>query len=182
MIARGLFTESKKLRIFDFDDTIVKTNSFIYVTHADGRKSKLTPGQYAVYNEKPGDEMDYSDFQNVKEPTELKKTTNVLRRIMRSSGGFGVYILTARSAYKPIKNYLRDIGVNSNNIYVVALASNNPQDKSDWIETMIDDKGYDDVYFADDSEKNVKSVKDMLRGKNVRWRVQHIKEHKSYKI
>ena len=32
-IARALFTESKKLRVYDFDDTLVKTNSFIYVTH-----------------------------------------------------------------------------------------------------------------------------------------------------
>ena len=33
MIARSLFTESKKLRVFDFDDTLVKTTSFIYVTN-----------------------------------------------------------------------------------------------------------------------------------------------------
>jgi phosphoglycolate phosphatase-like HAD superfamily hydrolase len=47
-LARTLFTEDKKLRVFDFDDTLVKTTSFIYVTHADGKKQKLTPGQYAV--------------------------------------------------------------------------------------------------------------------------------------
>jgi phosphoglycolate phosphatase-like HAD superfamily hydrolase len=50
MISRSLFTESKKLRVFDFDDTLVKTTSFIYVTN-NGKKSKLTPGEYAVYNE-----------------------------------------------------------------------------------------------------------------------------------
>ncbi len=47
-ISRTLFTEDKKLRIFDFDDTLVKTNSFIYVTHKDGKKSKLSPGQYLI--------------------------------------------------------------------------------------------------------------------------------------
>ena len=40
---------------------------------------------------------------------------------------------------------------------------------------MIDEKGYDDVYFADDSEKNVNAMKGMLRKKDIRWRVQHIK-------
>ena len=45
MIARSLFTESKKLRVFDFDDTLVKTTSFIYVTNK-GKKRKLTPSQY----------------------------------------------------------------------------------------------------------------------------------------
>ena len=71
-ISRSLFVESKKLRIFDFDDTLVKTNSFIYVTHKDGRKSKLNPGQYAVYNEKPGDVMDFTDFQKVTDPKLIK--------------------------------------------------------------------------------------------------------------
>ena len=46
----------KKLRVFDFDDTLVKTTSFIYVTNK-GKTRKLTPGQYAVYKEKPGDEF-----------------------------------------------------------------------------------------------------------------------------
>ena len=50
MIARSLFNESKKLRVFDFDDTLVKTTSFIYVTNGS-KKRKLTPGEYAVYNE-----------------------------------------------------------------------------------------------------------------------------------
>ena len=40
MIARSLLTESKKLRIFDFDDTLVKTTSYIYITHSNGKKSK----------------------------------------------------------------------------------------------------------------------------------------------
>lgn len=182
MINRGLFLESKKLRIFDFDDTLVKTKSFVYVNQANGRKLKLTPGQYAIYEPKEGDEFDYSDFQSVKNPTEIKSITSVLRRMIRSNGSSGMYILTARSSYQPIKQYLSDIGINSNSVYVVALASNDPKDKADWIEMMIDDKGYDDVYFADDSAKNVEATKKMLRGKDVKWRVQHIKEHKSYKI
>ena len=74
MIARSLFVESKKLRVFDFDDTLVKTTSFIYVTHSNGKTSKLTPGQYAVYKEKPGDEFDFKDFEQVKNPKIIKST------------------------------------------------------------------------------------------------------------
>lgn len=175
MISRSLFVESKRLRVFDFDDTLVKTTSFIYITHSDGKKSKLTPGQYAVYNERPGDVYDFRDFNQVKNPKEITKITNILKNIVKVSGGDGVYILTARSAYQPIKNYLKDIGINSNKVFVVALGSNNPKDKADWIEGKIDNEGYDDVYFADDSEKNVEATKLMLRGKDVKWRVQHIK-------
>lgn len=175
MIARSLLIESKKLRIFDFDDTLVKTTSFIYITHKDGSKSKLTPGQYAIYNEKPGDVFDYSDFEKVKDPHEMRRMTKVLRRIAQSSGRDTLYILTARAAYKPVKQYLKDIGLPSSKIFVVALASNNPKDKADWIEKKIDIEGYDDVYFADDSEKNVAAVKNMLRTKDVKFRVQHIR-------
>ena len=174
MISRNLFTESKNLRIFDFDDTLVKTNSYIYVTHTNGMKSKLTPGQYAVYTEKPGDVYDFKDFEQVKEPQEIQKITKILRGIVQKSKEV-VYILTARAAYQPIKKYLNDIGINSKKIYVVALASNNPKDKADWIENMIDKEGYDDIYFVDDSEKNVSAAKQMLKTKNVKWRVQHIK-------
>ena len=174
MIARNLFTESKNLRIFDFDDTLVKTTSFIYITHSDGKKSKLTPAEYAVYNERPDDVYDFSDFEQVKQPEEIKRITNILRKIVKSSSE-PIYILTARSAAEPIKRYIQKIGINSNKINVIALASNNPKDKADWIEDMIDDKGYDDIYFADDSQKNVDAAKQMLRNKNVKWRVQHIK-------
>ena len=88
VLLRSLFVESKKLRVFDFDDTLVKTTSFIYVTNK-GKTRKLTPGQYAVYNEKPGDEFDFSDFSKVQNPNEIKKITKVLRRIVQSSGGDG---------------------------------------------------------------------------------------------
>ena len=173
VLLRSLFVESKKLRVFDFDDTLVKTTSFIYVTN-NGKKKKLTPGEYAVYNEKPGDEFDFSDFSKVQNPQEIRKITKVFRRIIKSSGGDGVHILTARAAYKPIKQYLKDIGI-TKNIHITALASNNPKDKADWIEDKIDNEGYDDVYFADDSKKNVDATKRMLRTKDIKWRVQHIK-------
>ena len=174
MISRNLFVESKKLRVFDFDDTLVKTTSYIYVTNK-GKKRKLTPGQYAVYKEKPGDEFDFRDFQKVQNPNEIKKITSVLRRIVSSSGGDGVHILTARAAYKPIRQYLKDIGINMSKIYVTALASNDPRDKADWIKDKIDNEGYNDIYYVDDSIKNIKAAEKMLSKTNVRWKVQHVK-------
>jgi len=176
MISRTLFLESKKLRVFDFDDTLVQTTSYIYVKLPNGKEKKLTPGQYAVYNEKPGEEYDFRDFYSVQNPQEFKKITKVLRRIIDKNKGDGVYILTARpqAVEKHIHQYLKDIGINRR-IPVIGLQSNDPRDKSKWVEKMIDDEGYDDVYFADDSIKNVESMKSMLRKKDVRWRVQHIK-------
>ena len=147
--------ETKKLRVFDFDDTLVKTKSHIYVKHSGGKKSKLTPGEYAVYEPKPDDQFDFSDFERVQDPQEIKGVTKLLKTVARAEGERKVVILTARSAYKPVKDYLKDIGLEG--IYVVALGDSDPQKKADWIEDKIK-KGYDDVFFIDDSHKNVAAV------------------------
>ena len=163
----------KKLRIFDFDDTLVKTKSHIYITGKDGKKSKLTPGEYAVYEPKDGDNYDFSDFEQVKQPQEIKGVTKLLKTVVNAEGERKVVILTARSAYKPVKDYLQDIGLEG--IYVVALASNNPQDKADWIEDKIK-AGYNDVFFIDDSHKNISAV-NKLKDKypNIKMKVSHVK-------
>ena len=40
-------TNSKKLSIFDFDDTLVSTNAKIHITHSSGDDETLTPAEYA---------------------------------------------------------------------------------------------------------------------------------------
>lgn len=163
----------KKLRVFDFDDTLVKTNSFIYIKHEDGKQSKLTPGEYAVYEPKPNDQFDFSDFQKVTQPQEIKGVTKLLRTIVNKEGERKVVILTARAAYKPIKEYLKDIGLEG--IYVVALADADPQKKADWIEDKIK-KGYNDVFFIDDSQKNVAAVGGLKKKyPDIKIKVQQVK-------
>jgi len=172
-ISRSLFVESKKLRVFDFDDVLVKTESFVYVTHANGKTTKMTPGEYAVYTPKKGDRFDYSDFEAVKNPVEIKGITELLRRMVAGAGDRGVFILTARAAEVPIRKYLKDVGIK--NVTVVGVGSSDPKKKADWIEKQIDTDGYDDVYFIDDSKKNVDAVRSMLTKKGVKFRAQHLK-------
>jgi len=153
-----LEASTKKLRVFDFDDTLVTTKSFIYVKHKDGKELKLTPGEYAKYIPKSGDEFDYKDFQTVKEPKEIKAISKLLKRFISSDGERSIFILTARSKYKPIQNYLKDTGYG--NVYVVALNNADPKAKADWVEGKIKD-GYNDILFMDDSSKNTKAVGDL---------------------
>jgi hypothetical protein len=163
--------KSEKLRVFDFDDTLVQTNSNIYITHKDGKKSKLTPGEYAIYEPKDDDKFDFSDFEKVKQPQEIKGVTRLLKNIVRV-GGSEVVILTARAAYKPIKRYLSDIGLDD--IFVVALADANPQKKADWIEDKIKG-GVKDVFFIDDSHKNIQAVTALSKKyPNISMKVRHV--------
>jgi FMN phosphatase YigB (HAD superfamily) len=171
-ISRSLFVESKKLRIFDFDDTLVKTNSFIYVTHKDGKTSKLSPGEYAVYKERPGDKFDFKDFQQVTNPQLVKGYVELLRRMVNSGGSREVYILTARAAERPVSQFIKDLGING--VKVIALGNNDPEKKADWIEDRVKD-GYDDIFFVDDSPKNIDAVRRRLKNYNIKQKIQQVK-------
>lgn len=144
----------KKLRVFDFDDTLVKTNSKIYVTSSSGQNFILTPGEYAVYEKQPGDQFDYSDFSKLIDPCEIVWTVQILRNILSKGGE--VVILTARSAQEPVYQFLEDAGLPQ--LEVIALADSDPEKKADYIEQRIinDDVKY--VEFFDDSYKNVAAV------------------------
>ena len=174
MISRSLFLEEKKLRVFDFDDTLVRTDSYVYVNHRDGTTTKLTPGEFAIYKKRKGDEFDFRDFKDVVNPVEIKAITRILRDMVKKAGkDRKVYILTARGHDKPIEKYLKDIGIR--NVEVVALGDGNPETKADWIEQQVEEEEYDDVFFIDDSQPNVKAVKRRLSKLGVKHRAKLMK-------
>ena len=70
----------KKLRVFDFDDTLVKSNSKVYVNNK-GKKTTLTLA--VPYKKKSGDEFDFSDFDKVIEPKKIKSMFKVFNNIYR---------------------------------------------------------------------------------------------------
>ena len=154
---RGL----RKLKIFDFDDTLVKTQSNIYVIHADGSEDTLTPAEYAVYEQQPGDKFDFSDFKTMlKKPNPINRNIKLLRKALQNPYN-KVTILTARQMAFPIRYYLKHrYGLD---VYVVALGDADPERKADWIEDHIK-KGYDDIFFMDDSIKNIEAA-DKLKTK-----------------
>ena len=59
----------KKLRIFDFDDTVFETDGKVILKKADGTVQEITPAEYALYDPEPGDTFDFSQFNKVINPT-----------------------------------------------------------------------------------------------------------------
>jgi len=169
-----ILKEGKVLRVFDFDDTLATTVSYIYVKHKDGSETKLDPAKYAKYDEKPGDEYDFRDFnRKLNKPTVIKKNFKLLQQMLDNPSK-KVTILTARKLAFPVRKFFKDeYGMD---VYVVALGSNNPKDKADWIEKHIK-KGYTDIAFMDDSSKNIRAV-DALKSKypNVRIKTHLVRE------
>ena len=164
---------SRKLRIFDFDDTLAKVNAKVHVRNGV-KRFELTPAEFAVYEPKPGDLFNFKEFDAIiKKASPIQRNVELLKKAAESPG-VKTTILTARRLAFPVKLYLKR---NYNlDIYVVALGSNNPQHKADYIEKEIK-KGYSDIVFIDDSAKNVSAVTALkLKYPNVKLKIVHTTE------
>jgi late competence protein required for DNA uptake (superfamily II DNA/RNA helicase) len=144
----------KRLRVFDFDDTLAKVQAKIGVRNGT-ETFTLTPAEFAVYDPKKGDVFNFGEFnQIIKTATPIKKNIEQLKAAAQNSDT-KTTILTARMLAYPVKRYLKK---NFNlDIYVVALGSGDPQKKANYIEKEIL-KGYNDIIFLDDSVKNLDAV------------------------
>ena len=175
---QDILKEGKTLSIFDFDDTLATADAWIYVKHESGKESKLDPAEFAVYDEKPGDEFDFRDFDSMlKNPKIIKKNFKLLVKQIdkaRKTTGRKVTILTARALGYPVKHFFKTMGLD---VYVVPVASADPKVKAKWVEDKIK-SGYDTIYFMDDSKKNIDTMKDMLKKyPHVKNKIVHIKGH-----
>ena len=99
----------KVLHIFDFDDTLVSSDSNVVINHKDGTQSVLSSDEYATYDEAPGDDIDFSDFDKYPENAVIigPVFSELLKAISRD-GKDSVAILTARENPVPVKDFLFD--------------------------------------------------------------------------
>jgi len=157
----GLLAEAegqRKLRVFDFDDTLVKTDAKTVVTHGDGSTDELTPGQLAVYEAKPSDSFDYTQFHApvLINPRQIKWTGKILNSIYMKYGPGGFVILTARGVTVPIESFLEDAGFPG--VEVIGLNCTDPKAKAAWIQQRMVRDRLTYLEFFDDSQKNVNAV------------------------
>jgi hypothetical protein len=146
---KDILNEGKSLYVFDFDDTLARSDAFIYVKKRNGQELTLDPAEYAVYKEEPGDEFDFRDFNKMlRNPRAIKSNVDMLKRAL-SNPQNKVTVLTARAIVYPLNHFFKSQhGISP---YVVGVAG------ADWIEKHIK-KGYTDVFFIDDSPKNIRAV------------------------
>ena len=151
-------TESK-LRVFDFDDTLVQTFNKIHVYKHDGRKITMTPAEYATYEADAKDTFDFTEFDSpIKSAKELTQYTNIMRKVLKAPGrDRRVVVLTARANADVVYDFLMKLGIR---VPVIAVGSSDPMEKARWIEDQIG-QGFDDIYFLDDSLKNIAAVKSL---------------------
>lgn len=154
----------KTLYCFDLDDTLILSNSNVIVYNTATNKSiKLTPAEFAVYDEKLGDKFDFVEFDNLKDPKIIKKNFDMFSSILKktsASPDSKTIILTARSPKikSDVYQLLKQHSLPS--LAIHAVGDSNPQAKVNTIQQYID-KGYERVRFWDDSPKNVIAVNQM---------------------
>ena len=180
-IARDFNSPEKGISVFDFDDTLAKTNSKIIVTMPNGKRSKINATEFAAKSlelESNGAEFDFTEFNKVVDGKKGPLADLALKR----QGKFGskdIFVLTARPqlAAEGIKMFLDGIGLSLPIENITGLENGSPQAKANWV---IDKaaEGYNNFYFADDAIKNVKAVKEILDQIDVKSKVQLAKYSK----
>jgi acid phosphatase class B len=147
---------TKRLRVFDFDDTLVSSKGSVSVVKSDGEEVEMDSATFAHYKVSKGDKLDFGAFNDVTNPRIIKANFDKFKEAIKR--GDKVVILTARAkgSKSSVKKFLKDQDIDD--VEVVALASSDPYDKARWIDKAIEEDGYDDVEFFDDSSANARAV------------------------
>ncbi len=146
------------LAVFDFDDTLVTSDSNVIVTHANGAVEEMTPSQYAIYIPQKGDKFDYSQFDNVMgaKPTAI---FSVFREMIHDCGVDSVAILTARgsNAQLAIAEFFNEqLGIHLKDI--VTVGSSDPNAKALQIRKFANLYKPSVIHFYDDASSNIAAV------------------------
>ena len=177
-IARDINAPVKKIRVFDFDDTLATTKSNVLFTAPDGTEGSLTAEEFAKQGKELLDQGYVFDFSEFNKVTKGKPgpLLNIAKKIQAARGTEDVFVLTARApeSQVAIKEFLDSVGLNIPLENITGLGNSTGEAKANW---MIDKaaEGYNDFYFADDAYQNVKAVRDAMSVIDVKSKVQQAK-------
>ena len=180
-LARKLDQPVKKIRVFDFDDTLARTKSNVLYTMPNGTTGAIDAATFAKEAgnmEAEGAQWDFSEFSKVMQGSK-GPLLDVAKIIADKRGTKDVFVLTARpaNAAGPIKEFLASMGLDIPLANITGLGDGTPEAKAGWIMGKAAE-GYNDFYFADDHTGNVKAVKDVLSQIDVKSKVQLAKASK----
>jgi|TARA_R110000824_G_scaffold142125_1_gene309041 hypothetical protein len=182
--ANALDKPIKKIRVFDFDDTLATSDNKVFATKGNEivemNAEKFATDAAQMIED--GWTMDFSDFDNVTEGGR-GPLFEVAETIKKARGNEDLFVLTARSpnAQQAIYDFLKAEGLEFKKENIIGLGKSPGEAKANWI---IDKaaEGYNDFYFADDAYQNVKAVQDVLSVIDVKSQVQLAKIKQSKQL
>ncbi len=155
----------KKAFVFDFDDTLAKTDAKILIRRRSDSAivDSLTPAEYNQFADV--NHMEYFDYSQFSDELYIKngKATWLMPLAQEvHAENHDVYILTARgsAAAESIDCFLRSFDINAKQVCCVGDSKGDiAKNKQTVLLTIL--QGYDKVYFYDDHAENVKAAKEI---------------------
>ena len=174
----------KKIRIFDFDDTLA-TSKNIVIAERGNERIELNAEDFAARGMELLDQgytMDFSDFNRVTDGGR-GPLFKVAEKIKEARGNEDLFVLTARApeSQKAIYEFLKAEGLEFKEGNIIGLGNSTGEAKANWIIEKASE-GYNDFYFADDAIQNVKAVKTALSVIDVKSKVQQARLNTSEKM
>ena len=152
----------KKLRIFDFDDTLALTDSAVRVMRGNEVVRNLNSHEFKYYKLKDGERFDYSAFDKVLNPKVIKPTMTAIRKVLGKPSP--AVILTGRGKAESVKDWLASIGVKVE-VNAIGASAKNSADiariKRKWIVDAIKRDGWDYIEVFEDSKENLAAMESL---------------------
>lgn len=165
----------RKLWIFDFDDTLAKTDSRVFLVEPDGTRVVMTPHEYTsrVWNAEEQYNFDYSEFLRLINPRPREEYMERLHLARESCGADRVCVLSARSLPDPIEEFLGMFG--AGDVVAHAMGSADPKTKAAWVVQRLATGDVDELEFYDDAVGNVTAIRGLQASHpHVRFVVHHV--------
>ncbi len=173
-----------KAYIFDWDDTLVKTDAKVHVYKGDQKVRTLTPEEFNTYEQKDGERYDMSDFTDPRIINNARKfkmwpaLENISNAVKMGRSTSDIYILTARSplARQPIHNFLTREGIEIPLENIITVGHDDGEehdvaaDKERELKKLKDK--YHEIMFYDDSEENIELASKIggIRTRLIDWK------------
>jgi len=174
--------KTKKIVIFDLDDTLIHSDAKIKVFDSNSNKmiSSLTPSQFNYHIPEQAHYLSFDDFECEKILGRSKLFPNTYRSFKRYfKKDIPVAIVTARSNKKIILDFFKtkNIYLKPSLVYPVSnpnstFTGNISQRKKQAIAELIS-KGYNNITFYDDNIDNLAAVSE-LNSETVHIKIIHV--------
>ncbi len=179
-IARDPNAPVKKIRVFDFDDTLATSNNIVLATSPDGEVRELNAEEFAAEGfdlKNQGYDLNFDDFNNVTDGAR-GPLFDIAQKIKDARGTDDVFVLTARApqAAPAIYEFLKSQGLEIPLKNITGLGNSTGEAKANWIIGKAAE-GYNDFYFADDAAANVAAVKESMNLLDVKSKTQLVKKN-----
>jgi ribosomal protein S18 acetylase RimI-like enzyme len=162
--------QSRKLVVFDIDDTLVHTQTQVHVIR-DGRVIRsLNSHDFTLYQLQPGEEFDFADFRNAREFFEKSRPIIPMMNQLKHDINTGnrVVMVTARADFDDKELFLdtfRKYGVDMNRVHVYRAGNmkgaSTEEKKKKIIRDLLNQGHYTKAIMYDDAVPNLNSFMEL---------------------